>query len=147
MEGVVHLVHQDHGARIYFLEGFHEGALWPRVYAKAVVLLALNVVKEPSGADAVDLMLVTYTRLDNRLLAGLVTALRPLVGNAVTRKLLKGFDSTNRLGETMVQHPDWVLREAAAPPPLRTDEMTFLKQALSSLPHVSISQRSGAAIP
>lgn len=147
LEGVVHLVYKDRLARIYYLEGFHDGALFPRVYAKAVVFLAVNDAKDPQGIGVVDTTLVTYTRLDNRVLAGLVSAIRPLVGGAVTRKLLRGFDAANRLGQAMVERPDSVLREAAAPPALGADEVAFLKQSVASLPHVSLSQRTGAAIP
>jgi len=147
MEGVVHLLYQDRRARIYYLEGFHDSAMFPRVYAKAVVLLAVEAIKEPQGIQSVDTMLVTYTRLDNRFLAGLVSAIRPLVGNAVTRKLLRGFDAANRLAQVMVEHPDWVLREAMTPPALESGEVAFLQQSIVSLPHVSISQRTGRTIP
>jgi hypothetical protein len=147
MEGVVRLLYQDLRARIYHLEGFHDSALFPRVYAKAVVLLTVEAVKGPQGTQSVETTLVTYTRLDNRLLAGLVSAIRPLVGKAVTRKLLRGFDAANRLAEAMVEHPDWVLREAVTPPALGAEDMTFVKEAIATLPHVSISQRAGTAIP
>jgi len=147
MEGVVHLLHQDRRARIYYLEGFHDSAMFPRVYAKAVVLLAVDPVKEPQGTQSVDTMLVTYTRLDNRFLAGLVSAIRPLVGNAVTRKLLRGFEAANRLAQAMIEHPDWVLREAMTPPALESGEVAFLKQSIAGLPHVSFSQRTGPVIP
>jgi hypothetical protein len=146
-EGVVHLLYQDRRARIYYLEGFHDSSVFPRVHAKAVVLLAVEAVKEPQTISSVDTILVTYTRLENRFLAGLVSAIRPLVGNVVTRKLLRGFDATNRLAQVMVEHPDWVMREAMAPPPLGTEEVAFLKQAIAGLPHVSLSQRTGAAVP
>ncbi len=147
MEGVVHLLYQDPRARIYYLEGFHDSALFPRVYAKAVVLLSVEPVKEPQPSPAVDTVLVTYTRLDNRLLAGLVSAIRPLVGNAVTRKLLRGFDAANRLAQAMVEHPDWVLREALAPPTLGIEDLAFVKQTLATLPQPSLSQRTGTANP
>ena len=147
MEGIVHLLYQDRRVRIYYLEGFHDSAVFPRVHAKAVVLVAVETVKEPQAIPSVDTMLVTYTRLENRFLAGLVSAIRPLVGNAVTRKLLRGFDAANRLANVMVEHPDWVLREAVAPPALGTEELAFLKQMIAGLPHVSISQRPGTPTP
>jgi hypothetical protein len=82
-----------------------------------------------------DSTMVSYTRLDNRLLSGIVSLLRPLTGSAVTRKLAKGVESVNRLSQVMRQQPDRVLSEATKASALSSDEMAFLKHTLEDLSH------------
>lgn len=98
---------------------------------KAVVLLRMNPVQEAQGTEAVETTFVSYTRLDNRILSGLMTLLRPLIDSTVTRKLTKGVEVVNRLGLEMRQHPDRVLFEAMDPPPLAAEDVAFLKRALA----------------
>lgn len=135
--GMVQLVYQDRASRIYYLEGTHHSRLLPNMSGKAVVLLRVNPVKEPSGAESMDSTMVSYTKLDNRILSGLVSLLRPLIGGTVTRKLAKGVEVVNRLGLEMRQHPDRVLFEAADPPAFPSDDVAFLKEALGSQQHPS----------
>lgn len=134
-EGLVELVYQDPRHRLYYLEGSHHSTLLPHVTGKAVVMLSMVTVKDAAGHEAVETTLVSYTRLDNRILAGLVSLLRPLVGRTVSRKLMKGVDAVNRLGIEMQRHPDRVLFEATDPPPLPPEDVAFLRQALASMSH------------
>ena len=146
-EGIVQLVYQDRTSRIYYLEGSHDGRFLQHVTGKAVVLLRMSQVADSNGVEATDSTLVSYTRLDNRLLSGIVSLFRPLVGSTVTRKLAKGVDSVNRLSEVMRQQPDRVLSEATKPPALSSDEMAFLKQALERLSHSSGATPSRTTSP
>ena len=132
-EGMVELVYQDHTSRIYYLEGTHHSRLLPNMRGKAVVLLRMNPVNEASGAEAMDSTMVAYLKLDNRILSGLVSLLRPLIGGTITRKLVKGVETVNRLGIEMRQHPDRVLAAAMGSPPLPDADVAFLKQALKDL--------------
>jgi len=142
--GIVHLVYRDRRSRIYYLEGSHDSRLLPNVTGKAVVLLRMNPVKVTDN-EAVDTTLVSYTKLDNRVLSGLVSLLRPLVGGVVTRKLAKGVETVNRLGLEMRQHPDRVLFEAMDPPAMAADDIAFLKEALSVPPTSGGTTRKNAA--
>ncbi|HSB45113.1 MAG TPA: hypothetical protein VLD60_08880 [Nitrospira sp.] len=132
-EGTVELVYQDRTSRIYYLEGTHHSRLLPNMRGKAVVLLRMHPVNETSGAEAMDSTMVAYLKLDNRILSGLVSLLRPLIGGTITRKLVKGVEVVNRLGIEMRQHPDRVLAEAMDSPPLPDVDVVFLKQALTDL--------------
>lgn len=132
-EGVVQLVYQDRTSRIYFLEGSHDSRLLPHITGKAVVFLRMNSVRDANRMDAMDSTMVSYTKLDNRILSGLVSLLRPLIGGTVTRKLRKGVETVNRLGQMMRKHPDRVLFEAMDPPALPDDDVAFLKEAIGSL--------------
>jgi len=140
--GIVQLVSQSRTARVYYLEGSHESRLLPNITGKAVVFLKMDQVKDADGLEAMDSTMVSYTRLDNRLLSGVVTLLRPFIGGTVKRKLSKGVETVNRLSIIMRQDPDRVLREAMAPPALPDEDVAFVKQALENLPHPS-----GAAPP
>ncbi|ULA65289.1 MAG: hypothetical protein LZF86_190592 [Nitrospira sp.] len=135
--GFVELVYQDSNHRVYYLEGTHHSTLLPNVAGKAVVLLSMVAVKDAAGQEAVETTLVSYTRLDNRVLAGLVSLLRPLVGRTVSRKLTKGVEAVNQLGLEMRRDPDRVLFEATDPPPLPPEDVAFLKQALATMSHPS----------
>lgn len=132
-EGEVDSVYQDRTTRIYYLEGSHDGTFLPRMTGKAVVLLKIRTAQDAKGSAAVETTLVSYIQLDNAFLSGLLSLLRPLIGKVVTRQLIKGFDTANRLSQLMFQHPDRVLFEATDPPALPDDEVNFLEQALATL--------------
>jgi hypothetical protein len=138
-EGIVELVYQDRTSRIYYLVGSHHSRLLPDMTGKAVVLLRMNPVKEASGAETMDSTMVSYAKLDNRVLSGLMSLLRPLIGGVVTRKLAKGVEVVNRLGLEMRERPERVLLEATDPPSLPPEDVAFLKAAFGSqqTPHLS----------
>ena len=94
-----------------------------------------------------DNTMVAYTMLDNRVLSGLASLLRPLVGATVIRKLRKGVDVVNRLGLEIRQRPERVLFEATDPPSLPDEDVAFLKQALGGKGLPSVSGHSGHATP
>jgi hypothetical protein len=136
-KGTVHLVYQDRTSRIYYLEGSHDSRLLPNIVGKAVVFLRMDPVKDADGIEAVDSTMAAYTKLDNRVLSGLASLLRPLIGGIVKRKLSKGGETVNRLSILMRQHPDRVLFEAMDPPAFPDDDVVFVKQALENLSHPS----------
>jgi hypothetical protein len=144
---MVHLVYQNRTTRVYYLEGTHRSRLLPNLSGKAVVFLRIRAVKEASGLESMENTLVAYTRLDNRLLSGLASLLRPLVGATVSRKLAKGVDVVNRLGLEMRRRPDRVLFEATDPPPLPEEEVAFLKEALGAGAPPSVGGRSERSAP
>lgn len=131
-EGIVELVYQDRTSRIYYLVGSHYSLLLPNITGKAVVLLRMNSVKEATGAEAMDSTMVSYTKVDNHILSGLMSLLRPLIGGIVTRKLEKGVEVVNRLGVEMRDRPERVLFEATDPPSLPAEDVAFLKVALAN---------------
>jgi hypothetical protein len=136
-EGIVQLVYQNRTARIYYLEGSHDSRLLPSISGKAVVFLKMNPVKGADGMEAMDSTMVSYTKLDNRILSGVVSLLRPFIGGAVTRKWGKGVDTVNRLSHLIRQHPDRVLFGAMDPPAFPDDDVAFVKQALADLANSS----------
>jgi hypothetical protein len=138
-EGMVELVYQDRTSRIYYLEGSHYSQLLPNMTGKAVLFLRMNPVNEASGTQAMDSTMVSYVKLDNRIVAGLVSLLRPLIAGIVTRKLAKGVGAVNRLGLEMRDHPERVLFEATDPPSLAAEDVAFLTDALGRRPHPSLS--------
>ena len=135
-EGIVQLVYHEHASRVYYLEGTHHSRLLPNMSGKAVVFLRMRAIKESNGVESMESTMVSYTKLDNRVLSGLVSLLRPLIGGTVTRKLARGVDVVNRLGLEMRQHPDRVLFEATDPPSLPAEDVAFLTEALGSPQHM-----------
>lgn len=116
-QGQFTFVFQDPSSRIYYIDGFHEGRIIPRVNARAVVFLRVKDVRTPDGAPAVESTLITYTKLNDRLLALLVRLLRPLVTGAITKKLAKGFDVVNQLGAVAARDPERFVAEVVASGP------------------------------
>lgn len=132
--GILELVYQDRTNRIYYVEGVHASSILPHVTGKAVVFVRVSPVNDAQGDDSVDTTLVVYTKLDSRMLAGLVSLIRPLVGSTVGRKLAHGVHVVNRLGQEIREHPDRVLFEAIDSPSLPNDAVAFLKHALKERP-------------
>jgi len=145
--GIVQLVYQDRTSRIYYLEGSHDSRWLPSITGKAVVFLRMDPVKDADGMEAMDSTMVFYMKLDNRVLSGLVSLLRPLIGGTVTRKLGKGVETVNRLSRFMRQHPDRVLSKVMDPPAFLDDDIVFVKQALESLSHSSDATPSRTVLP
>lgn len=124
--GVFTLVYQDPTRRIYHVDGFHEGRLFPRVMGKAVFFLSIRPASVPDGGAAMEAALVTYTRLNDPVLAGLVRLLRPLVSGVVTRTMTKGFSVANDLADVIAKEPERIAREVRTLPLLSPEEQTTL---------------------
>ena len=104
------------------------------VRAKAVVFMRIQPVQTQDGHPTVETALRVYTRLNDPILAGLVRILSPLIGDAVTRTLAKGFAVINQLGGLAAQDPDRITKEVAALSSIQPDErqrLTALLKALS----------------
>lgn len=144
-KGIVELVYEDPTSRIYFLEGTHESRLLPHVTGKAVVFLRVGVMGDANGNETTDSILVAYTKLDNRVLSGLVSLLHPLVSRVVTSRLQKGVETVDRLGKVMRQDPQRVISELTNPPPLPEHHVTFVKQVLKG--RQSTDSSDGRSIP
>jgi len=131
-QALLSLVYQGQTTRIYHLAGYHEGHVFPLVRAKAAVFLRMLPVVTPDGRLAVENTLISYTRLDDPWLAGVVRILRPLIGGAVTRKLSRGFQVTNQLGTLIANDPDRVAQQAGALPQMDPEVMRTLAALLQT---------------
>jgi len=133
-QGLFTLLYQDQVNRIYHITGYHEGQLFPMVRAKAVVFMRIQAVVTQGGQPAVETGLRVYTRLNDPILAGLVRILSPLLGDAVTRTLAKGFTVINQLGGRIAQDPGRITQEVASLSSIESDQrqrLTALLKALS----------------
>lgn len=146
-KGIVELVYEEPMFRIYFLEGTHDSRLLPQVTGKAVVFLRIGVTRDANSDETTDSTLVAYTKLDNRLLSGLVSLLRPLVSKLVASRLQKGVETVDRLGVAMKQDPQGVLFKVQNPPSLPEHHVAFLKQMLSDPHGPDKSRLDGRSIP
>ena len=115
--GAFRLLYKDEANRIYQVDGVHTRAYLPAVKAAAVIFLRLKEMRGADGKKTVESSLVTYTRLNDPILAWVVRALRPMIGEAVTHKLTRGFEAFHQLGQAVAQNPQRVLQEVAAVSP------------------------------
>jgi hypothetical protein len=141
-QGLLTLVYQDPAHRIYHIDGYHEGQVFPLVRAKAAVFMHIAPSTTSDGYPIVQTSLMAYTKLDDSLLAGLVRILRPMIGEAVTRKLSRGFEVTNQLGAAIAQDRERVAQQASFVPWLSMAELQTLIGWLQTVP-----QRTAAAPP
>src|SRR5437867_10053706 len=104
------------------------------VRAKAVVFMKIQAVLTQDGQPAVETALRVYARLNDPILAGLVRILSPLLGDAVTRTLAKGFTVINQLGGRIAQDPGRITQEVASLSSIESDQrqrLTALLKAMS----------------
>ncbi len=146
-QGLLSLVYQDENSRIYHIDGQHEGHVFPMVKAKAAVFMKIQPTTTPEGYPAVRSLLISYTRLDSSLVAGLVRLMRPLVNDAVTRKLSRGFEVTNLLGLAIAQDPDRVAQTVALVPWLNVNELQTLIGLLYTVPQRAPAPPPAVAAP
>lgn len=133
-QGLLTLIYQDPTHRIYHIDGYHEGQIFPIVRAKAAVFMHITPATTSDGYPAVQTSLMAYTKLDDSLLAGLVRILRPMIGEAVTRKLSHGFEVTNQLGLAIAQDRERVAQQASLVPWLSMAELQALVGWLYTVP-------------
>lgn len=146
-KGIVELVYEDPTSRIYFLEGTHESRLLPHVTGKAVIFLRIGIMRGENGDDATDSTLVAYTRLNNRVLSGLVSLLHPLVTRLIKNRLQKGVETVDRVGRMMRQDPQRVMAVLASPPSLPEHHVAFVKQALKDRSSTDKGSTDGRSMP
>lgn len=133
-QGLFTLLYQDHVNRIYHITGYHEGQLFPMVRAKAVVFMRIRAVPSQDGQPGVETALFVYTRLNDPILSGLVWILSPLLGDAVTRTIAKGFRVIDQLGRLAAQDPGRITKEVAALSSIQPDERKKLTALLKPQP-------------
>lgn len=139
-QGLLSLVQHEGATRIYHIDGYHEGHVFPMVRAKAVVFLRISPVASPDGRPAVETSLTAYTKLNDPVLSGLVWVLRPLVGEAVTRKLARGFEVTNQLAAAIAQNPDRIIQDLPTLSSIDPQEQRAFMSLLHSLPPAANAQ-------
>ncbi len=118
--------------RLYYLEGTHDGRFLPAVAGRAVVLLSFNAAMDERAAPATETTMVAYLQVPNRMLAGLLSLVRPFVGQVVLRQVGKAFDTAAGLAHVMREDPARVLFEAADPPAIAQDAIAVLQAELSA---------------
>jgi hypothetical protein len=133
-QGLLTLLYRDQRSRLYHIDGYHEGHVFPIVRVKAVVFLRTTPVTTPEGHQAIETSLAAYTKLNDPVLAALVSVLKPLIGDAVTRKLTKGFNATTQLGVLIAKDPHRVIQEVRSLPAIQPDEREALTSLLQGLP-------------
>jgi hypothetical protein len=133
-EGLLTLLYRDPSRRIYYLRGFHKGRFLPTVRGTAVIFMHSLSISTHEGGSAVETSLVIYTKLDNAVLAEVARVVRPLIREAVTRKLSRGIEVAHRLGAAIAEDPQQIAQLAALVPWLSSPERHTFLAMLSTIP-------------
>lgn len=133
-QGLLSLIHQDGASRMYDIDGYHEGRVFPMVRVKAVIFLKVAPVTSSDGKPEVETALVAYTKLNDPVLSGIVWILRPLIGGAITEKLGRGFEVTKQLAGAIAKDPERMLHELPSLPPLDDQERQAFGRLLREIP-------------
>lgn len=115
-QGLLSLVQRTGSSRIYHIDGYHEGHVFPMVKARAVVFVNVLPVTASDGSVSVDTSLRAYTRLNDPVLSGLLWMLRPLISETVTQKLAQAFEVTTQVGNALAADFRRILQDLAALP-------------------------------
>ncbi|MGH2620334.1 MAG: hypothetical protein ACRDHG_07160, partial [Anaerolineales bacterium] len=91
--------------------------------------------------------LISYTRLDDPWLAGVVRILRPLIGGAVTRKLSRGFQVTNQLGMLIAKDPERVVQQVGGLPQIEPEALQTLAALLRASRRPAIPREPSVPSP
>ena len=127
-QGLITLTDQYGPTRIYYMEGYHDGRIFGRVYAQAVVFMNAKPGEREESAETT---LALYTRLDEQhwILRNLIKPLRPFLARTVNKIVEKAFAVADALGTRMKEHPDEVAQVAASLAPsesVEVEELTAL---------------------
>lgn len=136
-QGVLTLLYQDPGNRIYFIDGEHTSTLFPTVHAKTAVFMKLVPTVTSEGRPAVRMSLASYTSLESRLLNVFARMFRLLVQRAVSRTLSRQFSLTNQLGLRIAQDPQRILQEVPSLPFSKPDDQQMFLSLLQATIHPS----------
>ncbi|GKS58694.1 hypothetical protein YTPLAS18_22210 [Nitrospira sp.] len=131
-QGLVQILHQGDGARMYLLDGTHDGRILPQLRGTAVVLVQARPSTLPDGIETVEADIVAYLQVHNRFIAGAAALLRPMAGALVRRQMQKAVQAAVGLSNAMRTDPDRVLFEATDPPSLPDQAVDFLQATLSA---------------
>jgi hypothetical protein len=128
------------------MEGSHTGLMIGPVYTKAVVFLKAF---PDERSLTVDTMLVVYTQLDERhwVLRSLLTIVRPLVEDTVTRIVGKAFTVADKLGAYIAEDPERVMQVASSLSSVDPEEvqrlLVLLRERSGTKSYTSFSPKSG----
>ncbi|MBI3288548.1 MAG: hypothetical protein HYZ74_03410, partial [Elusimicrobia bacterium] len=116
--GTVDLVESSNRRRVYYLDGVHRARYLPEIRATAVIVLELR----EAGKGRTAATLRVWVRLKNRVLSGVVKAVRPFLRETINRKFRRVFSAAERLGLLMSRDPASFSEDARAFPGLSDGE-------------------------
>lgn len=111
-EGVITLLYRDSTRRVYHMQGHHHGRIIPQITGEAVILMDYHVKAGADGREQVETRIMSYSRIDNPVIAVLVKIFQPFLRSVVNDKLSQGFLAVHTLGELMAVDPERVYRQA-----------------------------------
>jgi hypothetical protein len=111
--GVIRLLHTDTGRRLYHLEGRYETRGLPTLSGEMLILLEFHHEDDGEGGTVVEQSLTGHLRIDTPVvgpLAALLSGLaRPLLTQAVERKVRRFFQTVARLSRWAYDEPEQLM--------------------------------------
>jgi hypothetical protein len=144
-EGLLTLVSREGQRRIYYIDGYHHGRIYSTVHATAAVFMKIDLTGHTP--PHVSTWLLAFSRLDDRLLSGLVWLMRPLLEGAITRKLTRGFEVAYQLAVRIAEEPARILQEANSLPFDSPEDLARFAALLPTPPNESAAAPNTAPSP
>ncbi|MFQ5918272.1 MAG: hypothetical protein ACE5I0_10730 [Candidatus Binatia bacterium] len=138
IEGNLEILYRDEARRVYFAEGYAEGALLT-VRGKTLVAQQSQYWTTDQGQEWVRSDLTIYAKIKNPLLALFLKIFAPLLNDLVDSKLSKAQGVVQQVNEAMVQDPQETYRRIAESDQLPVEDLQTLRK-LMNLPDRSTSR-------
>jgi len=129
-EGEIQSLYQDATRRVYHVKGSHRGRLFPAITGEAIVMLNYQAKVGPDGREYIETGIITYSKIDNPVLAVVVRLLQPVLRRVVNDKLTNAFAIFQRLGEVMAADPEQVYRQVETAPEAGAADVEALRVLL-----------------
>ena len=108
--GVLRLLHADPGRRLYYLEGRFDTPGLPTIAGEMLILLEFRHEDDGEGGTVVDQSLSGHMRIDTPVVGPLAALLgslaRPIVTQAVERKVRRFFQTVARVSRWAYDEPE-----------------------------------------
>jgi hypothetical protein len=129
-EGLISPLYQDTTRRVYHIKGTHRGRFFPLITGEAIVMLNYHAKAGADGREHVETRIITYSKLDNPVLATLVRVFHPILRRVVNDKLTHAFITVHTLGERMGSDPEQVYRQVELTPEVDPADVEALRSKL-----------------
>jgi hypothetical protein len=110
--GTIRTLFADESRRLYHLAGRYQKGVWPGIDGQILVLLEFHHEPDESGTTVAVQSLTGHVRIDSPILGGLAgligTLSRPLVEDAVERKVRRFFGTVARVSRWASEQPEQV---------------------------------------
>jgi hypothetical protein len=124
-----HIVHAEHGSRVFYLQGRYQPPVLPAIHGRVVVLLRYTAEPVADGKSLITPAMASFVRIDNavvEVLARMFSAVVAPRARKVTERIVVDIRKTARVIDTDPARVDDVLRRRTDVPPRELAEFRRL---------------------